>query len=71
MGTSADLSGYIYIYNMIQPTKNGDVDGNTLNIIEPTTNADLVVIQRDLMGTYPLVSSNMARRDIPELNRGL
>ena len=46
---------------MIQPTKNGDVDGNTLNIIEPTTNADLVVIQRDLMGTYPLVSSNMAR----------
>lgn len=55
---------------MIQPTKKGDVDGNTLNMIEPTTNA-LVVIQRDLMGTYPLVSSNMARRVIPELNRGL
>lgn len=70
MGTSDDLSGYIYIYNMIQPTKKGDVDGNTLNMIEPTTNA-LVVIQRDLMGTYPLVSSNMARRVIPELNRGL
>ena len=27
MGTSDDLSGYIYIYNMIQPTKRGMLMG--------------------------------------------
>ena len=44
---------YRDLYDIIQPTRHGDVDGNILydlNIIEPTTNAylvNLVVIQSD------------------------
>ena len=73
-GNFDDLSGYmdVYIYISYDSTnKKWNVDGNTLNIIEPTTNADLVVIQWDLMGFNTLWCHQTWRNgEIPDLNRG-